>query len=180
METRSFKQELTAPWSIRESVRIAIIAALYIGLTMALAPLAYGIFQIRISEALGLLPYNRKYGGRGAAIGVIAGGTIIGFLSPHGIPDLILGIVSGIVCLGVVWWLGIVFRGNDIGKVISAVVFSLVTTFFIGYLMLHIIFQCPLWESIFGVLIGELITVVVLGFGLLKGLEATYRRRERK
>ena len=180
MEKRNFKKELTAPWSVIESVRVAIIAALYIGLTMALAPLAYGIFQIRISEALGLLPYDKKYGGRGAAIGVIVGGTIIGFLSPHGIPDLILGIISGIFCLGLVWWLGIVFKGNDIGKIISAVIFSLITTFFIGYLMLHIVFQCPLWESIFGVLIGEIITVVILGFGLLKGLEATYKRREKK
>ena len=179
MEERSFKQELTAKWTLTESVRTAIIAALYIGLTMILAPLAYGIFQIRISETLGMLPYDRKYGGRAAAIGVVGGGTIIGLLSPHGVVDLILGITSGIICLGFVWWAGIFFKGNDKGKIIAGVIFSLVTTFFIGYLMLHIVFQAPLWEAIFGVLIGELITVVGLGFGLLKGLEATYRRKKK-
>ena len=179
METkRNLKQELLATWSLGETVKTSIIAALYIGLTMILAPLAYGIFQIRISETLGMLPYDRKYGGRSAVVGVVLGGTIIGFLSPHGIPDLLLGIVSGVICLGFVWWAGIVFKGNDKGKIISAIVFSLITTFFIGYLMLHIVFQAPFWEAIFGVLIGELITVVGLGFGLLKGLEATYRRKK--
>ena len=177
---RNFKQELTATWSLGETIKTAIIGALYIALTMVLAPLAYGIFQIRISETLGMLPYDQKYGGRSAAIGVVLGGTIIGFLSPHGIADLLLGITSGILCLGFVWWAGIAFKGNNIGKIIAAVVFSLITTFFIGYLMLHIVFQAPLWEAIFGVLIGELITVVGLGFGLLKGLEATYMRRKKE
>ena len=175
---RSFRQELTARWTLSETIRTAIIAALYIGLTMVLAPLAYGIFQIRLSETLGMLPYDKKYGGRGAAIGVISGGIIVGFLSPHGIPDLLLGIASGIICLGFVWWSGTAFKRNNKGKIIAGVVFSLVTTFFIGYLMLHMVFQAPLLESIFGVLIGELITVVGLGFVLLKGLEATYKKKE--
>ena len=174
---RSFKQELTQKFTTTEMVRIAVIGAIYVALTMALAPLAYGIFQIRLSEMLGMLPYDRKYGGRAAAIGVVAGGTIIGFLSPHGVADLLLGISSGIVCLGLVWWLGIIFKGNDKGKIIAGVAFSLVTTFFIGYLMLHLVFQCPFWESIFGVLIGEVITVVFMGFGLLKGVERIYRRK---
>jgi len=177
---RNFKQELTATWSLGETIKTAIIGALYIGLTMVLAPLAYGIFQIRISETLGMLPYDRKYGGRSAAIGVVLGGTIIGFLSPHGIADLLLGIVSGILCLGFVWWAGIAFKGNNAGKIVAGAVFSLITTFFIGYLMLHIVFQAPFWEAIFGVLIGEVITVIGLGFGLLKGLEATYMRRKKE
>lgn len=177
---RNFKSELTARWSLGETIKTSIIAALYIGLTMILAPLAYGIFQIRISEALGMLPYDRKYGGRAAAIGVVLGGTIIGFISPHGIADLLLGIISGILCLGFVWWAGIAFKGNNIGKIIASIIFSLITTFFIGYLMLHIVFQAPLWEAILGVFIGEIISVVVLGFGLLKGLEATYTRRKKK
>jgi len=179
VEERSFKQELIAKWTLSESVRTSIIAALYIGLTMVLAPLAYGIFQIRLSETLGMLPYDQKYGGRAAAIGVISGGIVVGLLSPHGVADLILGIVSGIVCLGFVWWAGIFFKGNDKGKIIAGVIFSLVTTFFIGYLMLHVVFQAPLWEAVLGVLIGELITVVGLGFGLLKGLEATYKRKKK-
>lgn len=173
---RSFKKELTQRWTTSESARAAIIAALYVALTMALAPLAYGMFQIRISEMLGMLPFDRKYGGRAAAVGVVTGGTVIGILSPHGLPDLILGIVSGIVCLGLVWWMGTV-RSNDWWKQLAALAFSLITTFFIGYLMLHIVFQCPLTESILGVLIGELITVNGLGFGLLKALERTYIRK---
>lgn len=173
---RSFKGELTRRWTMTESVRAAIIAALYIALTMMLAPLAYGFFQIRISEMLGMLPFDRKYGGRAAAVGVVTGGTIVGLLSPHGAVDLALGIVSGIVCLGLVWWMGTV-RTNDWWKQLAALAFSLITTFFIGHLMLHLVFGCPIWEAIGGVLIGELITVNGLGFILLKALEKTYAKK---
>jgi len=171
---RSFKQELTAKWTISESVRVSIIAALYIGLTMLIAPLAYGVFQLRISEMLGLLPFDRKYGGRSAAIGVVLGGTVVGFMSPHGGADLIIGMISGIICVAVAWYIGT--KGNsNLLKQLTGFAYSIITTFFIGYLMLHVIFQCPLWESLYGVFIGEIIAINGLGFLLLKGLERTYK-----
>ena len=42
---------------LRYLTQAAIIAAIYIALTMALAPISYGAIQIRVSEALTVLPY---------------------------------------------------------------------------------------------------------------------------
>lgn len=174
---RSFRQELTARWTISESVRAAIIGAIYVALTMALAPLAYGMVQFRIGEMMAMLPYDRKYGARGAVVGMLVGSTIVGVFSPHGAIDLTLGIVGCFITLPLMWWLGIKFKGSDKGKIISGTIFTLIVTFQVGYLMLHLLFGCPLTESLLGVFIGEAVTVIGLGFALLKALERTYKGR---
>lgn len=174
---RSFRQELTARWTMSEIARAAIVGSLQVALCMVVAPLAYGPIQFRIGSMLGMVPFDRKYGGRGPAVGMVIGGVVIALFSPFGIMDLALGIVSGIVCVSVVWWLGIRTRGSDIGKVIAGVSEALITAFFIGYILLYRIFQCPLTESLAGVFAGEMACCLGLGFALLKGLERIYKRK---
>ncbi len=50
-------------------VRIAVIAAIYTAISVALAPISYGMLQVRVSEALTLLPVIMP----GATLGVIIG-----------------------------------------------------------------------------------------------------------
>ncbi len=47
----------------------AVLAALYAGLTVLLAPISYGAFQCRVSEALTLLPFFAPYTMWGLFIG---------------------------------------------------------------------------------------------------------------
>ena len=42
--------------SVRKLVRCALVAALYVALCLALAPFSYGAVQVRVAEALCLLP----------------------------------------------------------------------------------------------------------------------------
>ena len=42
--------------SVRKLARCAVVAALYVVLCMALQPLSYGAVQVRVAEALCLLP----------------------------------------------------------------------------------------------------------------------------
>lgn len=175
---RNFLAELKAPWTMRDTIHTAIIAALYIAITMAIAPIAYGMFQIRISEALGLLVFDRKYGGRPAAIGVLLGGTIVAFFSPFMVVNIFIGITSGIICVGFAWWAGIHFKGSDLGKILSGLVYTFVTVFFIGYLMLSVVFGMPAIPAMTGVMIGQLISALALGFLLLKVIERTYSRKK--
>lgn len=70
--------------SIRRMAVVAMIAALYTAISLTLAPLSFGIVQIRFSEALGLLAVLSPVGIYGVtlgcllsnAIGVALGGTI--------------------------------------------------------------------------------------------------------
>ena len=71
--------------------RSAIICALYTALTLAFAPISYGAIQVRISEALTILPLFCVEAVPALAIGC--------FLSniPMGIWDMVIGTVATLV-----------------------------------------------------------------------------------
>ena len=66
---------------------MGIIAALYAALTIALAPISYGPIQLRVSEALTILPYLTP-----AAIpGLFIGCLVANILGGLGIYDVVGG-----------------------------------------------------------------------------------------
>ena len=68
-------------------VQAAVIAAVYTALTLLLMPLSYGVMQIRVSEALTILPALTP-----AAIpGLFIGCLISNMIGPYGILDMVLG-----------------------------------------------------------------------------------------
>jgi uncharacterized membrane protein len=72
---------------VRFFVQAAVIGAAYAALTMALAPLSYGPLQLRVSEALTVLPYFTP-----AAIpGLFVGCLVSNIISPYGLVDVICG-----------------------------------------------------------------------------------------
>ena len=75
--------------STREMARAAVIAAAYAALSMisSFFGLAYGPVQLRLSEALTVLP--KKY--PSAIWGVFLGCLLTNILSPYGLLDMILG-----------------------------------------------------------------------------------------
>jgi len=76
---------------LRDLVDIAIVAALYVGLTLATYPLSYGNIQFRISECLILLTFFKKKYGIGVTIGVM----IANFFNPEfAVIDIIFGTLS--------------------------------------------------------------------------------------
>ena len=56
--------------SVRKLARCAVVAAIYVVLCMALQPFSYGAVQVRVAEALCLLPVfgRRSAGARGQAL----------------------------------------------------------------------------------------------------------------
>ena len=65
--------------ALKDLVRIATVAAIYVAITLAFYPLSYGAIQFRISECLVLLTFfNKKYG-----IGVTFGVLIANFFNPQ-------------------------------------------------------------------------------------------------
>ncbi|PTM59741.1 QueT transporter family protein [Desmospora activa] len=79
--------------STRHLTAIAMIAALYAVLTMALAPLSYGPVQLRISEILTVLPYFTPL----AIPGLFIGAAIANLLSPVGFYDVIFGSLASLI-----------------------------------------------------------------------------------
>jgi len=74
-------------FTVRFMAEAGIIAALYFVLTVAIAPLSYGQLQIRISEALCVLPFFTP----AAVPGLFIGCVLANLLSPFGIWDIVFG-----------------------------------------------------------------------------------------
>ncbi|MDR0357542.1 MAG: QueT transporter family protein [Clostridiales Family XIII bacterium] len=73
--------------NVRFWVQAAVIGGVYAALTMALAPISYGPMQVRVSEALTVLPYFTPAAVPGLFVGCFVANTI----SFYGVPDMIFG-----------------------------------------------------------------------------------------
>jgi uncharacterized membrane protein len=74
-------------WGTRDIAYCGIIAALYVALTVSLAPLSYGVYQVRISEALTVLPYLYPP----AALALFSGCLVANIFGGNGMQDIIFG-----------------------------------------------------------------------------------------
>ena len=78
---------------VRHLTEAALIAAMYAALTFAIAPLAYGEVQFRVSEALTILPVFTPAAIPGLTVGCLLA-NLLGLLSganPAGTLDMVFG-----------------------------------------------------------------------------------------
>ena len=67
--------------------QVGVVAALYAGLTIAFHPISYGPLQVRISEALTVLPFLFPAAIPGLALGC----AIANLFGPFGLIDVVVG-----------------------------------------------------------------------------------------
>lgn len=79
----------------------AVAAALYAGLTIALAPISYGAIQLRISEALCVFPFLIPE----TALGLFAGCMLANLLTGN-VFDIIFGSLATLLAGLVTAWVG--------------------------------------------------------------------------
>lgn len=134
-------------------VRTAIVAALYVALTLSFSAFSYGAIQFRISEVLVLLPlWDRRW-----TPGVVLGTVIANFFSPLGFIDVIFG--SGATLISIMSMTRVAKLSNKYYSLIIPVIFN-------GYIIaaeLAIVFNAPYWESVVWVAAGEAI-IIALGY----------------
>ena len=134
----------------------AMTAAVYTVLTLAIAPLSFGMVQVRFSEMLMLLAFiDKKY-----APGLILGCFIANCFSPFGIMDVVFG--TGCTAAAM-------FFVTKFAKSLFGASFWLVfCNAFIGVELY--LFGSPLWLSMAMVALGEFLSVSVCGVALFKVL----------
>lgn len=145
-------------FSSRYIAQAGIIAALYAAITIVLAPISYGPVQIRVSEALTILPY----------------------LTPSAIPGLFLGCLLANVYggLGIYDIMGGSFITLIAGfftyllskkrKPILAPLPPVLLNAFGVSLYLHFLFKLPYWLTVAYIGAGEIVACFLLGYPLLK------------
>lgn len=149
---------------LKEITRGALIASLYAALTVLFAPVSFSYLQVRISEALTVLPILTP-----AAVPALFVGTLLAnFLSPVGWPDVVFGSLLTLVAATGTYYLR--------RRVFLALLSPVVVNAFGVSAYLYSFYKIPYWLSVGTVALGELIAVFLLGYPLLRVLRS--RRRE--
>lgn len=73
--------------SSRQIAFAGIVGGLYAVLTLILAPWSYGVYQVRVAEALTVLAYFNPF----TSVGLYAGCLIANIFGGNGIQDIIIG-----------------------------------------------------------------------------------------
>ena len=135
--------------------KAGIIAALYTAITMLIIPLSYGGIQVRLSEALTVLPFFTN-----AAIpGLFVGCLLANFFgSPLGLLDIVLGSLSTLIAA----FITSKIKNKRLVPLPSIVVNALVVPY-----VLWVALRIPYFLSVLYVGLGQTIAVYGLGYPLL-------------
>ncbi len=141
---------------LQRLLRVAVTAAVYVTLTVTIAPLSYGAIQLRFAEILTLLCFfNRDY-----CYALILGCAISNLFSPLGGIDLVFGVASTVFSV-----VGIRYCK----RLFSASLFPTLSMVFIAWEFA--IMGAPFWFTFFTAAAGEFLVVSVLGVPLISVLQ---------
>ena len=157
--------------SVRKLARCAVVAALYVVLCMALQPFSYGAVQVRVAEALCLLPvFGPEY-----IAGVVLGCFLANLLGST-IVDVIFGTLATLLACLVTYKLrDIRVKGLAIPASLPPVVFNMII---VGAFEITFFFSDGAPTAMLAVFnavtvgIGELISCTILGVALVKLIES--------
>ncbi len=158
--------------SVPKLSRCAVVAAIYVVLCMALQPFSYGAVQVRVAEALCLLPvFGTEY-----IAGVVLGCFLANLLGST-IVDVIFGTLATLLACIVTHRLrNVRIKGLAIPASLPPVLFNAVIIGIeIGVMFPEPGSSVPLWLACvtngISVGIGELISCTILGVLLVKVIE---------
>ncbi|AOY76359.1 QueT transporter family protein [Clostridium formicaceticum] len=141
----------------------AMIAAIYVVLVEVFKPFSYGMIQVRVAEALTVLPFFTPAAIPGLTVGVIVS-NIIG---PYGLLDIVLGSLATLIAAYLSYKMP--------KKLLVPLPPILVNAVIIGAMLYYIFLgtpdEVPLLAIMGWVGLGQLIACYGLGYPLIKILE---------
>lgn len=149
-----------------------VIAALYATLTILLGPLSFSaLFQIRLSDSLIPLSYNRRIG-KAAIFGTTLGAIVSNIFSFYGFYDLLIGSIANFFASLIPYLLK---SYKSIHAMFLATTLSCLTViFFVGVILFNQILNIPLETSLLSITFGSIISIIFLGTILLFALEKIF------
>lgn len=144
-------------WEVttRYIARVGIIAALYVAVTFTFSAISYGQVQIRLAEALTLLPMVLPE----AVLGLFIGCLLANLLGPWGAVDIIFGSLITLIAAFITFR----FRYTP-----AAYLSPILLNAFGVSLYLYAFFRIPYWVTVFYIAAGQSVAVLALGIPLLR------------
>jgi len=144
-------------------VRAALIGGVYVALTLLFAPISFGPAQVRVSEALALLPWMWPE----AVPGLFVGCVISNFVGGFGIIDVVFG---SLATLGAA-----ILTSRMPNRILAAIPPVAVNALVVGGCFVESI-EVPVFPAMAHVGLGEAVACFGLGIPLLTLLERRFRR----
>jgi len=139
-------------------VRGSFIAALYAALTLLAAPISFGMVQLRISEALCVLPYYEK----SAIPGLFIGCLVANIIGGTGILDVIFGSLSTLLAAYLTFKMKSKFLAPLPPVILNGIIVGI---------MLHFTLGSPLILGMLYVAGGEMLACYGIGMLLMFAVE---------
>lgn len=154
---------------IKHIAQAAVIAAIYALLTVCVAPIASGLIQCRISEALCVLPLLTPAAIPGLFIGCLISNLLTGAL----VYDVVFGSLATLLAAVCTWLLGRVRIGKYLAPLPAIVCNGLV----VGALLVTVYgVPVPYWTATGAVALGEAVAGYAAGLPLLLLLEKKFAK----
>jgi len=146
------------------AAKTATIAGLYAALTMALVPISFYEFQVRVADALLLLPFFDFFG-PSAVMGLTIGCVMANLLSPFGVVDVVFGSLANLLASSIAWTMGRRSKSAS-ALAVAAMSEAIVVSAIVGYFVLHVFGGVELTLALVGILVGEVVSICGLGIPL--------------
>ena len=152
--------------------RIALISAAYVVLTLAFPPLSYGPIQLRISEAMCILPFFMVDAVWGLTIGCFLA-NVIGVSFGMTLPwDVLIGTLATFIAAYMTSKIKIKWLLPLPAVVVNAIMVGVMLT----YIILDGAESIPLWYNILTVFAGQAIVCYGLGLPLYAFMNKFYNK----
>jgi len=143
---------------LRTWINVALVAGIYVALTLLLAPLSYGAIQFRLSEMLMILIlYNPIY-----SISLSVGCLLANLASPMATIDVIFGTLATVISAVIM----IFIKNKTLSSLIPSVVNGIVIA-----IELYVAYELPILLSMVQVFIGEFVVVSIIGLSAFRSIE---------
>ncbi|MGE7688776.1 QueT transporter family protein [Lysinibacillus sp. NPDC097214] len=143
--------------SVTELTKTALVAALYVAVTVLLSVISFGAVQLRLSEMFNYLAlYNKRY-----VLAVTLGVVLANFMSPTWILDVPIGGIATFLVLILCRRVTKNITNDLVKMVITALIFAISMFTVAG--QLTILYDLPFWATWFTVGVGELLSMTVGG-----------------
>lgn len=143
--------------SVSELTKTALVAALYVAVTVLLSVISFGAVQLRLSEMFNYLAlYNKRY-----VAAVTIGVILANFMSPTWILDVPIGGIATLLVLILCRSITKHMKNDIVKMAVTALIFAISMFTVAG--QLTILYELPFWATWFTVGVGELLSMTVGG-----------------
>lgn len=144
--------------NIKFLIRASAIGAIYASLTLLLMPYSYGMMQVRVAEALTILPFFTS-----AAIpGLFIGCLISNIMGGYGLLDIVFGSMATLLAAVITYKM----KRKLFAPLPPVILNALIVGGFLSYILGTKLFVTMAWVGL-----GQFIACYGLGYPLMKALE---------